>query len=291
MIAQTFGIFGSSWNLPVEYDEVIEYAESQGYTLPSITQQVAQAQLIEALQQADIWDDLQTFYVFANNGSAEFGNINWKNPGSFNALIRLDEVYSVAPTWVSNQGYDADLSNASYIGTNKTYNNSSSPVTDLNYSIFGWAYSYRTPSGGGDTGLFGLRPPTNPSRYTWVNPNYGSLVDPYNAQFDISDYNSPFENIVLDGPNKTGLWQLDISGTNPNPVKKVYYQGSTIATGTGGTDLLPTSPQFSELIFLAAGNHVGYSKDVIAIGGDGVSLGDTKAAALNTAVSNYMNSL
>ena len=289
MIDQTFGIIAN--RAPVDYDEVIQYAESQGYTLPSIEQQMLQQDLMISLVESGLWDKLQTFYVFANDGSQEFGNINWKNPGSFTVSVQLDQVYSVAPTWVSNQGYDADLSNTSYLETGKTYNTSSSPVSNLNYTIFGWAYSYRNPSGGGDTGLFGLRPPTNPSRYTWMNPNYGSLVSPYNAQFDISDYNSPFENIVLDGPNKTGLWHLDVSGTNPTPDKKVYYNGSLLATGTGDADLLPTPPSSSELIFLAAGNHVGYSKDVISIGGDGVHLDATEAANLYSYINTYMTSI
>ena len=74
---------GSSFGgFSAEYQAILSRATALGYTLPSATQQAKQNQLILALKSASVWDKLDVFYMFANNGSKEFALINWKIPSS-----------------------------------------------------------------------------------------------------------------------------------------------------------------------------------------------------------------
>jgi hypothetical protein len=291
MLAQTLGIFANQ--VPVEYDSIVSYAVSQGYTLPSAAQQQLQWEMMDALIDAGIWNDLDAFYVFANDGSQEFGNINWKSPGSFTVSPKLDNIGSVAPTWVADEGWDASSAGSSYLQTGLFVDNTTAGLSEINYALFAWIFDFNLLTSG-FTGEVAFRPDANPSYYAYISPNIGSLGgNPYNAQFELSDFNSPAETIVLDGPNKTGLWHIDISGISAaTPTKKVFYNGSSLITSTTAADLLPTPPAKLELIFLAQGNHLGYSKSTISFGGLSSTLNSgTKAQDLYTILDTYMTSI
>lgn len=71
-----------------EYTAILNTARAAGYTLPNVTEQKLQNQLILDLKSNGIWAKLDAFYMFANtiydnnytySGSA-FARINWKNP-------------------------------------------------------------------------------------------------------------------------------------------------------------------------------------------------------------------
>jgi hypothetical protein len=94
-----------------EYTAILDRATALGYTLPSAGQQVKQNALIVALKAAGIWAKLDVFYVYANNGSQEFGTLNWINP----TLYQCTLVNS--PTFTANEGF-AGNGTSSYIDTN-----------------------------------------------------------------------------------------------------------------------------------------------------------------------------
>jgi hypothetical protein len=51
-----------------DYQAVLDYATTQGYTLPSAGQQTLQNQLVVDLKAGGIWSKLDTFGVFATDG-------------------------------------------------------------------------------------------------------------------------------------------------------------------------------------------------------------------------------
>jgi hypothetical protein len=51
-----------------DYQAVLNYATTQGYTLPSAGQQTLQNQLVVDLKAGGIWAKLDTFGVFATDG-------------------------------------------------------------------------------------------------------------------------------------------------------------------------------------------------------------------------------
>jgi len=94
-----------------DYAALKSYATTQGYALPSVSQQALQEQLVVDLKTAGVWDRLDVFYVFATDGDSDFATLNWKAPSSF----QTTKVNS--PTFTTNQGFAGDGSSA-YLDTN-----------------------------------------------------------------------------------------------------------------------------------------------------------------------------
>jgi hypothetical protein len=124
MILATHGIVGSSivqFVPDADYQAVLDYATTQGYTLPSESQQLLQNQLVVDLKDGGIWSKLDTFAVFATDGNSDFALIDW---------IRLSQYTAVnSPTFTTNVGFSGNGTSA-YINTN--FN----PVTSgVNYTL------------------------------------------------------------------------------------------------------------------------------------------------------------
>ena len=93
-----------------KYREVLNRALSQGYGLPSSSQQSIQNLLMVWLVNKGIIDKLDFLYILATNGSSEFSRINWVNP----SLYELTPVNS--PSFASNQGWTGN-GTSSYLDT------------------------------------------------------------------------------------------------------------------------------------------------------------------------------
>jgi len=102
-----------------DYQAVLDYATTQGYTAPSAAQQTLQNTLVTDLKTAGVWDKLDLFYVFATDGDSDYATLNWKTPTSF----QTTKVNS--PTFTSNQGFTGD-------GTSAYLNTSFRPLTNGN---------------------------------------------------------------------------------------------------------------------------------------------------------------
>lgn len=107
------------------YQAVLDYATTQGYTLPSDEQKLLQNQLLIDLKDAGVWDKLDTFANFATDGSSNFALIDWKRLTQYTAVN--------SPTFTSDKGFagngtssyiDANF-NPSTSGTNYTLNDAS----------------------------------------------------------------------------------------------------------------------------------------------------------------------
>jgi hypothetical protein len=111
-ILQSGGVF-----LPdSDYEAILDYATTQGYTLPSISQQIRQNKLLLDLKNAGIWSKLDTFAVFATDaedsagsGTSNFALIDWKKLSQYTAVN--------SPTFTINEGFQGNGASA-YITTN-----------------------------------------------------------------------------------------------------------------------------------------------------------------------------
>ena len=124
MILASHGIIGSQIVqvvYDVDYQAVLNYATTQGYTLPSASQQSLQNQLVVDLKTAGVWSKLDTFGVFATDGNSDFALIDW---------IRLTQYTAVnSPTFITNQGFKGN-GTSSYIDTN--FN---AAINGVNYTL------------------------------------------------------------------------------------------------------------------------------------------------------------
>jgi hypothetical protein len=98
-----------SGTFDTSYESVLNYANIQGYTTPSYSQQIKQNQLVLDLKAGGIWSKLDTFGVFATDGSSDFALIDWKRLSQYTAVN--------SPTFTTNQGFQGNAT-SSYIDTN-----------------------------------------------------------------------------------------------------------------------------------------------------------------------------
>jgi len=91
-----------------DYQAVLDFATSEGDTLPSFAQQELQNQVVLSLKDKGLWNKKDAFGLFATNGNVDFALICWKR------LIKMDAINS--PTFTINAGFDGNGS-SSYIDT------------------------------------------------------------------------------------------------------------------------------------------------------------------------------
>jgi hypothetical protein len=94
-----------------DYQAVLDKATTLSYTLPTDSVKVKQNTLLTSMKADGVWAKLDVFYVFAQDGSADFGTLNWKNPNANQSTLVN------APTFVSNGGLMGN-GTSSYIDTN-----------------------------------------------------------------------------------------------------------------------------------------------------------------------------
>src|SRR6476660_1689073 len=120
---------GGNPNFDESYNDIIDYATIQGFTLPSPQNQRVQNSLLSDLKSSGIWDELDVFYNFFTDGDANFAKINWKDPGTFQAVGTGHE-----PRFVALGGFRGN-GTTQYLDTTWAPNNGIK-FTQLNASLF-----------------------------------------------------------------------------------------------------------------------------------------------------------
>lgn len=255
-----------------DYQAVLNYATTQGYTLPSAGQQTLQNQLLLDLKNAGIWSKLDTFAVFATDGDSDFALIDW---------IRLSDYTGInSPTFTTNQGFTGN-GTSSYINTNFQ------PINGANYaqnSAHFMVYCYANDS---SSTYYGGALDTTPSVIRSLNfggrdsSNRFSTIAINSTSSDLTATNS-----VLDD---TGF-NL-ITRTNSTNVK-AYKNNTLIGTFTNSSSL--NSYQLARNIFLLARNLNGAANSFATRKLSIIGIGNDVDLLLNnyyTIVDNYYNAL
>jgi surface protein len=188
-----------------EYQAVLDYATTQTYTLPTISQRNQQNLLLYNLKDAGIWTKLDTFAVFATDGDSDFALIDWKRLSQYTAIN--------SPTFTTNDGF-AGNNTSSYIDCN--YDPLSGTNWTQNSASFGY-YMYQgrilNPSaadnafGSGNVPVAWIRP-TAPLR---IYINNTSIVTASSYTWDAIQFThltrtgSTSVNLYVDGALNTSL--------------------------------------------------------------------------------------
>lgn len=246
-----------------DYQAVLNYATTQGYTLPSAGQQTLQNQLLVDLKNAGIWNKLDSFRVYATNGSSSYALIDWKR------LVLCTAVNS--PTFTTNVGYKGD-GTSSYIDSNFTPSTNGVNYTLNSASIFAYVSSVRTS--GQIQAYQGLFFGTS-----WI------LLSASTASLGESYVNS------MSGVNNgsSGIGFQIVNRTN-STTQNVYYQGNLQGTNSSSASIsLPTGSIWD---FAANNNSTGtfFSDIGSAIVGYGANL-TAEQSDFNNAVNAYMTSI
>jgi len=103
-----------------DYQAVLDFATSEGDTLPSANQQILQNNLLKSLKTLGIWDKLDSFAMFATDGDVGFSLIDWKR------LVKMTAVNS--PTFTTDEGFTGN-------GTSSRINSGLAPDGLGNYKL------------------------------------------------------------------------------------------------------------------------------------------------------------
>jgi len=251
-----------------DYAALTSYAITQGYSLPSASQQTLQEQLVTDLKTAGVWDKLDVFYVFATDGDSDYATLNWKAPSSH----QVTKVNS--PTFTADIGFRGNAS-SSYLNTNYT------PSTDaINYqlnnaSIFMYrselatagqiqAYEGTVKSGEGYAMVSG-RPPAYGENY--LNSTAGLVNSSTNVGVGLQ---------LVNRPNSSTI--------------NLYFNGSFISQNTSVASV--SVPSVSVWNFAAnnGGSGTFFSNVGHGMWGMGADL-TSEQSDFNTAIQNYISAL
>lgn len=248
--------------MDADYKAILDYATTQGYTLPSASQQLLQEQLIIDLKTAGVWSKLDLFYVFATDGDSDFACINFLDPNNY----EITEVNS--PTFTTNVGFTGDGVSA-YLYTNFD------PSTDrVNYD----------PKGG------------DGQRFVWASDtgSSGTIISSLSAgltnvydRFRLNNTGLTSNKIMTStgsvSPALTGsgLWYTEFDGSNRN-----YYLNDSLFESI--SDSATTNSYQTDWQLL--GDNVYYDGNV-KFHGIGSLLSATEQTDLYNALDTYNSSL
>lgn len=256
-----------------DYQAILDYATSQGYTLPSSAQQALQNQLILDLKAADIWSDLDILYIFATDGNEAFARINWINPSTFYVTP------SGSPTFTADQGYSGNATNQwlnlgtlgwrPFTNAVKFTQDDGAMFCHINNSIAATA---------GKT-AFGSMGPAGSGR-TELQPNNAANQHGYTV-------NSATLNATGSTVNSQGFYHiLRVAG----PATRLFKNGSQVGSDGGFTSQTKTAAPLTLLALNNNGTVQQFSDYQISVFGAGASLSG-KESALYTAWNDYFTSL
>jgi hypothetical protein len=245
-----------------DYQAVLNYATTQGYTLPSAGQQTLQNQLVLDLKTAGVWSKLDTFGVFATDGDSDFALIDW---------IRLSDYTAVnSPTFTADKGFQGN-GTSSYIDMN--YNPSTQAVNlSLNNNSIGVFQDINNAPVGAMISAFGV--------------NYLEILND-NANSRLISYNmSQFGDVPSVGANsQNGLFTASRSALT---TYSIYKNATLIALPIRNSVAIPNV----NMRFLARSNNSVYGQGRIGMGFAGASLTATEVTDLQTAFkTNYYDLL
>ena len=237
-----------------DYQAILDEASSLGYTAPSAAQQTLQNTLVEDLKTAGIWSKLDALYIMANDGSSDFGRLNWASPSTF----ALSEVSS--PTFTSNEGFTGNGSSSTLdTGINMGVNTTQFNQSTLNGSFGGWSYNTKTPSG---------------------QALMGDLLDVNNLRGGSAD--SIFGERAGSSTLVSGLYHMNADGTD----SVQYINGSQVTSASLG----PLQTTTNTMHLLSEGGTTAFSTDTISIFFIGGDL-SAEASDLYNAFNTYMSAL
>jgi len=247
-----------------EYQAVLDYGTAQGYTLPSAGQQITQNQLMLDLIACGAFDLVDYLHVPANDGSEQFGCINWKDPGTY-ALGNPN-----AMTWTADVGY-ISTGSPKYLTTG--YNPSTSPQMLQNDAAFG-AYFLAVSTSNGYHG--GTNPPTAMIMQYYVNGANNVVTAWVNNDDPVSSISTSLN---------LGLFWIDRSVSTD---LEFYIDGALDSSSSRTSNGLTNR----ELLYFALnnGSPVAYCDGTIAITFAGRSLAAI-ASDFNLALSDYLTAI
>ena len=248
------GFRGGGGGFDTDYQAVLDFATSEGITLPSANQQILQNNVVLSLKDKGLWNKKDAFGLFATDGNVDFALICWKR------LIKMTAFNS--PAFAENAGFTGN-GTSSYIDTKFK-----SATDGVNFLLDDAGYSVNvgttTPSsdiilGNSDVNQGGVR-----------------IKQKSDADFELNSSSFPTSANYQNGGN------LHIDRINST---QVVLKDEFIITETSNSTTLTSNPA---LIFRIKGN---YGNGNIKAFSARSSFTDQEKNDYNTIIDTYLNAI
>jgi hypothetical protein len=249
-----------------DYQAVLDFATSEGYTLPSENQQILQNQLVLDLKSNGIWSNLDAFGVLATDGDSDFALIDWVR------LITMTA--NSSPTFQTNLGYTGN-GTSSFIDT--LFSVSDGTNYQLSDSSFGVYYNNVLTRTDNRIAM-GFRDGAN---------NNSNAISPWETNQIVSGINN---DSGFDIPSYTRKNAYFMASRKNNTNYDIYVDGDFIENLSRSETSSVSTKNFYLLGYNRAGNAASFSDDQILAFHFGSSL-DGKEVILNTLITDYKNAI
>jgi len=235
-------------NFDPDYQAILDYATTNGYTKPNSATQILQNQLVLDLKSSGAWDILDVFYWGMDVSSKEFKAINWIDPNIAYATINSDTTEDTDGFYATGTGFYSTTNwNPTDDGVNYTQNSAS----------FGWLIgAFDTAYGvmvDGDTDTVSRLQQTNatPNKNTYINTltaftysatTYGGnqfengfFAGNRSTSSAVQVYYNGLQSTSTSSNSSSGLPTLDYNiiyttGSNNTRVRCIFFGGSFTST-------------------------------------------------------------
>lgn len=257
--------YPSSGGFEAEYEAILNYATTQGYTLPSSGQQNIQNDFMIGLKSSGAFSRSDILYNYATDGDQNYSCINWKSPGN-NTTTRTS-----SPVFTTNQGFNNAPGGSSSLNTN--YNAATQGVnyTQNDASQFMWIYSTGTTANIADAAICGIA------------GNNGNNVFSFNAS----------SHRVNQGTATNSAAAIDFTGTG---LMSINRTSSTVLTGFKNltrTDTTANSAAVASsnsVVLRRSGSGYNQISTKVAMFGMGANMVNENTALYN-AMNDYMSAI
>jgi hypothetical protein len=255
-------------NLTTQYVAILDYANAQGFNLPSPELQGEQNAIIQGFLDVGLWDNMDTFYVFINNDPTleQFSRLNWITPSA----------NTITTSGTTNYG----ISGYTFNGTNQYLDTNYIPsVNAVKYGVSNCArFIYKCDTDTDNSVLDGNVLSVDNANNTnhSFNLSTSSLTNKVNKTSEIV-------NSLQDMSGGPGLIVCGVSGAAKNSIN-ASGSGSSGPSGSA-TLVLPTNSQF----ICRVGNQ--YGTHVIGFYGMGDFTAYSNYTQYNNIITNYINNI
>ena len=255
-------------NLTSQYVDILNYADSLGYTIPSAELQGQQNAIIQGFLDVGLWDNMDTFYVFINNDPSleQFSRLNWITPSA----------HTITTTGTTDYG----VSGYTFNGTDQYLNTNYTPSTDAeNYTIASCSrFIYKCDADTDNSILDGnilSVSNSNNSNHSF-NRGSSSVTNKVNRAGEIINSFQDMSGgpgLITCGVDGIGKYSINANGAGSD------------GPSSSATNVLPTNPQF----ICRTGSQ--YGTHVIGLYGMGDFSSVSNYTQYNNIITNYINNI
>jgi hypothetical protein len=258
-------------DLDGDLQDVLDFAEENGYTLPSDEVIELLEDLITTLKEIGVWQDLDILYIFSTDGDEDFATLNYIDPARFKAS-RVN-----SPTWLPLIGFQGNAVD-SYLDTGWIAATDSVHYTLNDACLFAYIHNELD-----DTSFADVDAGSREGADKWIYFAARTTGEVHAFQINANGTES-----VGTGVTSKGFFQAQRTASN---AQRLWKNGAQVgADNTEPSTAMPGGGRTVTVLALRSSTITGHSKAQMGVYAMGASLAG-KEQGLNDAFNTFTDAL